>query len=305
MMISEPGTYDLSDAAYHGDPCPTPSMSAGNAKRLLQATPMHAADEHPRLTVPGLPAKDPENDGTFDFGRAAHAVLTGKGGAIVEVDANDWRTKAAKEAREAAWAGGDTPLLSEQAARVRLAVGRAHDQLVASVGRNPFADLDSNELAMIWRDGPIWCRAKPDAMDYEHRILWDAKFTDGLADPQAWADTQIRATAIDLRAAHYLHGAKALLGPGWRYLFAVVEARRPHALSVVELTGEALDIGEDQRAIASRTWAHCLATGRWDAWAPGIHRPEPRAYQEARWIERRDSKPTNAALAIAREMQAP
>ena len=88
MLIEAPGIYDLDDDTYHGDPCPTPSMSAGNAKRLFQATPRHAADDHPRLRLPDLP--DDDEDGAapqFDLGKACHALVTGKGAEVVSLDA--------------------------------------------------------------------------------------------------------------------------------------------------------------------------------------------------------------------------
>lgn len=305
--ITEPGIYALDDATYHGDPCPAPSLSAGTARTLLASTPRHAADAHPRLRLAGLPDEDVEHEPKFDVGRAAHAIMTGKGGAVVVVDADSWRTKAAQEARAAAAANGDTALLPAQAERVNLMCGLIGVQLRndPEINGNPFASRANNELAMIWRDGPIWCRSKPDAIDYDRRIIWDLKTTDMLADPDAWSATQLRATAIDLRAAHYLHGAARLFGAGWRYVFVVAEAKRPHALSVIELPGVALETGEDQRRIASKRWAECIALDQWPGWPAGIHRPETPAYHEARWLERRDRHPSPTARRAAREMLAP
>jgi hypothetical protein len=304
--IGEPGIFDLDEATYHGDPCPAPSLSAGVAKRLLEATPYHAAADHPRLRLPDLPDEEPEHEPKFDLGRATHAVKTGKGGAIVEVEAKDWRTGAAKDARAAAVVAGNTALLTSQAERVRLMCDLISRQLRAdpAIGCDPFADRDRNELAMIWRDGPIWCRAKPDAIDYDRRILWDLKTTDGLADPDAWTQTQLRATAIDLRAAHYLHGARALLGPGWRYVFVVAEARRPHAISVVELPASTVETGEDKRRRASARWAECVALNFWPAWPPGFNRPEVPDFHEARWLERRDRHPSPAEVRASLDLAA-
>lgn len=306
-IIGTPGVYDISDDVYFDDPCPAPSLSAGIAKVLLGATPRHAADAHPRLRLADLPDEEVEHEPKFDVGRATHAVVTGKGGRIVEVDARDWRSKAAKEARDQAIADGDTALLSHQAERVRLMARLLDEQLRGdpAIRRNPFADRASNELAMIWREGDVWCRAKPDALDYEHRIIWDLKTTDMLADPDAWSLSQLRATAIDLRAAHYLAGSRALLGPGWRYMFVVAEAKRPHAVSVIELPGATIDTGEDMRRRAVSLWDECLRLDRWPGWPHGIHRPEAPLYHEAKWLERRDRHPSPAMLAAAMAAQAP
>ena len=312
IAAGRPGVYDIPEDDYHGDAAPAPSLSAGCAKTLLTASPWHAAAEHPRLAamLDDLPPRigDEDEPSRFDVGRAAHAIITGVGGEIARVEANDWRSKAAKEARDEARAAGMTPLLSEQADRVEVLVEAAVAQLVARVGYNPFGKREQNEQSMFWRDGDVWCRARPDAIDYEHRILWDLKTTGMLADPQAWTDTQVRATGIDLRAAHYLHGAKHLIGPGWRYVFAVVEARWPHALSAVELPGSMLDTGEDMRKRAVGLFGRCLASGNWPAWPMGIGgivRVEERPYHEARWVETRDTKISQFALDASRRAQAP
>lgn len=314
-MIDRPGIYDLSDEVYHGDPCPMPSMSAGNAKRLLDATPRHAADDHPRLRLPDLPDEEDEAEPKFDIGKACHALVTGKGAEVVEIvgvkkdgsPSTSKNTASWKAQAEEARALGKTPLSPAEAARVRLMARLIDEQLRADpeIGRNPFADRENNELAMFWKDGEVWCRAKPDAIDYPHRIIWDLKTTDGLADPNAWTDTQIRATSIDLRAAHYLHGASRLIGPGWRYLFVVAEAKRPHAISVVELPGVYIETGEDKRHRAVGWWGRCLAASAWRGWPQGINRPEPSPHHEARWLERRDRHPSAAALAAASAAQAP
>ena len=315
LTLDQPGIFDISDEVYFADPCPEPSLSASVAKRLLDATPRHAADEHPRLRLPDLPDEDDEAEPKFDVGKACHALVTGKGAEVVEIvgvkkdgsPSKSKNTASWKEQAAAARAAGQTPLSPSEAARVNLMARLLDEQLRSDpeIGRNPFAERANNELAMLWRDGPVWCRAKPDAIDYENRIVWDLKTTDALADPTSWTDTQIRATSIDLRAAHYLHGTSRLIGPGWRYLFVVAEARRPHAISVVELPGIYLETGEDKRQRAVSWWGRCLTAGEWKGWPQGVNRPEPSPHHEARWLERRDRHPSAAALAAGMAAQAP
>jgi hypothetical protein len=314
-MIDRPGIFDLSDDEYFSDPCPEPSLSAGIAKTILRATPMHAADEHPRLQLADLPEDESEDVGKFDIGRAAHALLLGKGDPLVEVVShtkdgeisNNKNTTAWKDGAAAARAAGQTPLLPAEMARVRFVVDRARAQLVDGLGFDPFADPVRHERSMIWKDGPVWCRGKADCLDMHTTTptIWDLKTTAGLADPRPWATTQDRANFIALRAAHYLHGTRMLLGAGWRYRFVVVETRRPFALSVIELDGGWLDMGEDQRQTAVRFWQHCLAADEWRGWAKGVVTVDQPAWGEAHWVEDRDSRPTQAARDIAREAQRP
>jgi hypothetical protein len=74
---------------------------------LLDKSPRHAALRHPRLN----PSWEPYEDTKFNIGNAAHKLLIGRGKELVIVEADDWRTKAAKEAREIAREEGKTPIL--------------------------------------------------------------------------------------------------------------------------------------------------------------------------------------------------
>src|ERR1700677_1036911 len=95
----EQGIFNLSAEAYHADPCPTASLSSSIAGILLDQSPSHAWLAHPRLN-PNYVRESA--DSRFDLGSAAHMMLLEqREDRIVRVSADDWRTKAAKEARAA------------------------------------------------------------------------------------------------------------------------------------------------------------------------------------------------------------
>src|SRR5215469_11135399 len=102
-VITEPGIYEIDEATYHGDPVPGGSLSSSGARKLLP---------------PSCPAKfawerenPPEPTKALDLGTAAHSLVLGIGKPLAWIDAEDWRTKAAKEWRDAARAEGSVPLL--------------------------------------------------------------------------------------------------------------------------------------------------------------------------------------------------
>src|SRR5260221_9713412 len=76
------------------------------------------------LLPPSCPAKfrwaqdHPVFRDVFDLGSAAHKMILGAGPKIEVVDADSWRTNAAKEAREYARMGGHIPLLRMDYERV-------------------------------------------------------------------------------------------------------------------------------------------------------------------------------------------
>jgi hypothetical protein len=114
MKVTEPGVYEMPPADYHADPCPEPSLSCTGIKRLLEhrfsdacAARMRYLMDHPQ------PYKH-----VWNFGKAAHRMLLGKGEEIVEIPFDDYRKKEAKELRDAALDAGCCPLKSEDQRRL-------------------------------------------------------------------------------------------------------------------------------------------------------------------------------------------
>jgi hypothetical protein len=98
---------DCSKEQYHADPTEVPSLSYSVAKILLTESPMHAYYYHPRL---GGHVR--EQTKAMGKGQVIHKLLLGIGADIVVVRADNFRTKAAQELRDAAIAAGKTRRLS-------------------------------------------------------------------------------------------------------------------------------------------------------------------------------------------------
>ena len=94
-LIDKPGVHLLSMESYQRDPCPSPSLSSHIAHRLITQSPLHAWYAHPRLN----PRYVEEDSTAFDLGSCAHALLLEGEDSIAVIEADDWRTKVAKEAR--------------------------------------------------------------------------------------------------------------------------------------------------------------------------------------------------------------
>ena len=146
-MITVNGIYTIPHDVYHQDPCPTPSLSSSVAKVLLRQSPAHAAMQHPKLNNNYVNAESSR----FDLGTIAHALLLEDDSSrLITIEADDWRTKAAKEARDAARAEGKIPILTKQAAHLLKMVGTARDFLRSSeVGDMTFLP----EQTLAWQEG--------------------------------------------------------------------------------------------------------------------------------------------------------
>ena len=134
MTITEPGIYPgITDTEYHADPVVGGSLTSTGARTLINRTPAHYRHEQKQ----GRPDK-----AAFDLGRAVHDALLGHGAPLHEVPADDWRTKAAKEARDWAREQGYTPLLTPQIEAVR-----ARTKLAVLPLRTPILEQTEREMA--------------------------------------------------------------------------------------------------------------------------------------------------------------
>lgn len=303
-MITAPGAYDLPADAYHADPCPTPSLSASVAHELLSRSPRHAWQAHPRLN----PAHEPEHRAEFDIGHAAHALVLGDERRFAIIDAADYRTAAAKAARDAAYAAGAVPLLPHQY-EAAVAMARAvRAQLDRHEARDAFRD-GKPEQTIAWQEpGGVWCRSRLDWLPSRmtrSTIIFDFKSTTN-AEPAAWSRSKLEAMGYDVQAAFYLRGLRAL-GPEVRFAFVVAEVAPPFALSVIGLPPEVIALAEQKVDHAIAVWRQCMATGEWPAYPARICWADPQPWSEARWQERvaRDPKPRPAELEAAMNWQRP
>ena len=105
--VAEPGLYRMTAEQYHADPCPEPSLSSSTIKTMLERTPRHAFHDHPRLGGMRLES----SSAAQTLGSVVHAMVLGAGRQWHVIDADDWRTKAAKAERDAAESVGKVPIL--------------------------------------------------------------------------------------------------------------------------------------------------------------------------------------------------
>lgn len=280
MTALEAGIHQISADVYHADPGAQPSLSASIAHTLLARSPQHAWWEHPRLN----PMRRPRASGTLDNGTAAHALLFEAQKPVI-VDADDWRTKAAREARDEARAAGKVALLAKDAVVVQAmcdAIRRQLDQLECDP--RPFT-AGKPEQSLIWQEpNGVTCRARLDWLRDDRTAIDDLKTTT-TASPREWTRRRLWEDGKDIQAAFYLRGLRALTGSDAVWRFVVVENRPPYALSVIGLAPDALALANAKVETAIQTWARCLETDEWPAWPTQVCYAELPPWEEARWLE--------------------
>lgn len=261
LIVDTPGIYDLPEDAYHSDPVPGGSLSSTGARKLLPPS----CPARFRYDADNSPASKPQ----FDFGSAAHKLVLGAGPEIVVIDADSWRTKAAKEERDGAYAGGAIPLLAHEwdtVARMSKAI-RSHP--IASALFDP--DAGKPEQSLFWTHDPtgVWRRARldwlPDPTSDGQLVIGDYKTTTA-ADPDSIAKTVAR-FGYHQQAAWYLDAVDALLDDPAVFVLVFQEKEPPYLVTVVELDVEAIKLGRRLNNRALNIYAECVALDTWPGYA--------------------------------------
>jgi hypothetical protein len=262
LVITEAGVYpDLPEDVYHSDPVPGGSLSASGAKKLLPPS-CPARYRHDQLY--GQPHKQ-----AFEFGTAAHKVALGTGPRLVIVDAPDWRTKAAKEARDRARFEGHVPLLPAEHAEIQAMAAALRQHPIAGPLLDPAAG--DAEQSLFWQDeqAGIWRRARLDFLPHAtsgRMLITDYKTCDR-ADP-ASIRKAMGNYGYHMSAAQYTDGVRALgLDDDPAFLFVFQEKTPPYLVTVADLGDEDIQAGRDRMAAAAEIWRDCTTSGIWPGYS--------------------------------------
>lgn len=274
-----PTIIPMADYAADNLGIDVPTLNSGLANRLLTRSPLHAWWGHPRLN----PQWQPTESEAFDLGGAVHdIVIEGRTDRIRVIQADSWRTKEARELRDAARADGMLPLLPEQAAAVLAMAGPA----LAAIGTSPdligLGELDP-EQTFIWQDESTgaWLRCRPDWVTRDRTIILSFKTTSASAEPEAFTRSLMN-FGYDLQAAFEIAGVEAVCGTRvTHYIWVVQEVQPPYAVSLVGMSPEMRHYGLSRFDLAVSRWADCLNSDRWPGYPTRICYVSPPAWAMA------------------------
>ncbi len=257
--------YDLPEKDYHADSIPDvgpPTLSASMARMLVLKSPLHAWTYHPRFGGARGESTEPQENGNL-----IHTLLLGTGRELVAVDAKDWRTNAAKDAREAARAAGKLAVLAD---KLKFAEG------TAEILRRRMADqgvvLDGkSEVTAVWESDGALCRGRFDHLCADGVTIVDLKTAES-AHPTA-IQRSMENFGTDIQAEAYREALETIfpaLAGGVTFRLVYLECEPPHAVTVVELDPSMWTLGQKRWARAKGIWKRCLAEKRWPGYADGI-----------------------------------
>lgn len=245
--MNAPGFYDdIPEATYHAD---RDSLSVSGAKVLLKAPALFKWQQG-----------HPTHSDAFDIGSAAHRLVLGVGPEIGVVDADDWRSKDAREARENVRRIGKIPLLRKDADRVQAMADKLSEHTLAmrllSDGKPEVSAYATDEATGVMRRGRFdWLGTN---------VITDYK-TAATVDPKALAGRYgtVKKYGYDQQAAWYLDLCRDLGHDAQAFAF-IFQMKEPPYLVTVAYIDEA-DLWDARQAnrTALERFRDCTETGIW------------------------------------------
>lgn len=280
------GLHDVPAERYHGPGlCPWPALSKSTIHTLVERSARHAWVRHPDLN----PNFEPEAADKFDFGHACHAALFENERGIAIIEAENWRTKAAKAARDDARSNGRYPILAGDMAEIRAIAAAARAQIRAT----DLGDILDNGLAeqtLIWGDAGAWCKARIDWLPTGGNVVLDYKTTSASAHAEEFGKKGFFDLACDLQDAWYRRGLDAVLGKrGWQFRFVVQEIKPPYALSILAADPHTQRQADAKIEEALDLWRWCLREKRWPGYTKLTAFVSPPPWHDLRFELRRAS----------------
>lgn len=288
----------MSGQVFHGMPMEeylaTEALSSGMCHTIVAQSPLHAWHDSP-----WNPGREDDSPDTANIGKLAHACLleggtdncrvfdpanypnaTGKG------VATGWTNKAIREARDAAIAAGEIPLLQDDFAAVQAMVKTAQ-QFIAHSELKGIFDAGESEVTILFDIDGVPCKARADRISADKRIHLSYKTVGRTANPEPWIRTQL--PSLDIAAVFYEAAVRSAYGiEGVTTVHLIQEQEPPHACSLVALAPAYRDLAQHRLSLAVATWKECLKTGKFPAYSSRIHYAEPMPWMQAEQLERQN-----------------
>lgn len=297
-MILQPGVHpNIAEDLYYGLCTPEPALSSSGARLILEPG-CPAAFWWQSHMNPNRPA---DNKREFDLGTAAHLLTLEPSRwetRVVQIDAEDYRTKDARAARDAAYTEGKIPL-------------RVQDHDAVKAMNDAFFDYPeaikllsggAAESTYVWQAGAVWLKARPDYV--KPGKMADFKTTTN-AGRRAF-ERAIFQHGYHQQAAWNLDAHKAITGEAINeFYFIVQEVTPPHLVAVYRLDEAALEWGRLANRKAVQVFAECLRTGKWPGYQDGIETIGLPGYAEFQLEEAREFGKFSTAKATSADFHKP
>lgn len=250
--------YQMPEAEYHA----WPALSAGGAWTLATECPAlywHRSPFNPNAEC-GKPARH------LDIGTALHLAALEQErfyDRIEVVGADDWRTQAARDARDRARETGKVPLLWKDQELIE----KLHDALRRNKHAAELLHGAATEVSYFWDADSTPCKARADVLR-DDDVIADLKSSTSAAPEhfrkQAWNFGHF------MRVPFYCDGYEATTGKRIKaYWFIVVSTEEPHLVTTCRLDDRAIEWGRLKIRRALTLFRECMKRGVWPPYEQG------------------------------------
>lgn len=266
---------------YLGQCAPGPAVQGTDLKRLWDECPAYAWGLYS-----GNPQRDEDEETVAtSFGTAFHMLLLEPQefarAYAIKPDGMNFSTKEGKAWRAEIEAAGLEIVSEAEMKRMQ----RMKDEIAAHrIGRLILERKAKAEATMIARDPEtgLWLKARPDFLMPDAPALTVNLKTANKPNPRAW-QRQASDLGYHISAAFTRRVAKLLgLHDALPYAFLVVGSKAPHLPFVATLKDSAMAWGDLIVTRALRTFADCLASGKWPGYADDVIEIDLPPWEEVR-----------------------
>jgi hypothetical protein len=264
---------DVTAAQYHTDPGDgPPSLTQSTAHTIISQSLLHAWTFHPRLGGRQRPPTKAKDGGTL-----IHKLLLGKGQDLAVLGVKDYRTNAAREARDNAIAAGLLPVKEKDYEDAEHCANQLRKRLSNDYGI--ILDGDS-EVAFKWdevgENGPVKCRAMMDHVKLQGGVIYDVKSIKN-AHPKTCAAHMVN-FGYDIQRETYVSALEHLnpeLQGRVDFVFLFMELAEPYSIVAARPSGMMRELGAMKWKRAIKLWERALATNKWPGYSTGVIDLEP------------------------------
>lgn len=245
--------YDLPENAYFA----SPALSSTQVKWLIDCPARYRFN---LLNPP--PPKD-----EFNLGSALHTKVLGTGWDVEVLPFDAYTTRAAKQARDEAYASGRVPLLMKQ----KVMVDAMAESILADADARDHLEHGKPEVSVFATDPDtrIDMRCRFDWLDEDENVAVDLKTTAGMCTIEGFSDAVAR-WGYDVSQGHYLDTMELATGDRPRMRYIVVEKTAPYFTAVLKLSSDEMKMGVIEARSARARLRACLNADIWPDRPTGI-----------------------------------
>lgn len=248
--------YDMPAPEYHA----TKALGSTNIKTL--ADPDISMFEARRMLTHN------EHKAVYDMGTLGHGlILEGTYDNLIRrIDADSYRTKDAREERDAAYADGLIPVNDSEVETMLDPLEKIRDAVMNHSIAGQLLTGHKPEVSAFWQEQGVDLKGRYDAYHPDKGAIVDLKLL------QSARPSEVQKAISDfgyyIQAKTYLNGAYKLTGfmPDW--LFVVAQKVEPYTVSVHRLRPEALEAAQVRIDFALARYRQAQESGDW----PGYER---------------------------------